>query len=126
MTATFIGYSLIITPAGYLSDRIGRKIVIVGGMLISSFTSICIGLTDSFAFMTWLRFGTGLGLGTHIAASNALISDYFKGDGRQKAISFHESGSNVGFMLTFILVGFLSSVLNWSFIFVIVGFLGEW
>ncbi|MEE9192896.1 MAG: MFS transporter [Candidatus Aerophobetes bacterium] len=124
MTATFIGYSLSIIPAGYLSDRIGRKIVIVGGIFLYSLTSLLIALSRSPAIMVWLRLGTGIGLGTHIAASNALLSRYFSSDEREGAIGFHESGANIGFVLAFIVVGLLGEQLGWSPIFLITGLIG--
>lgn len=124
MTATFIGYSLGIIPAGYLSDHIGRKTVIVGGMLLYSLTSLLIALSRSPITMAWLRLGTGIGLGTHIAASNALLSRYFPPGEREGAVGFHESGANVGFVLAFILVGLLGERLGWSPIFLITGLVG--
>jgi predicted MFS family arabinose efflux permease len=124
MTATFIGYSLSIIPAGYLSDHIGRKTVIVGGILLYSLTSLLIGLSRSPIIMAWLRLGTGIGLGTHIAASNALLSRYFPPSEREGAVGFHESGANIGFVLAFILVGLLGERLGWSPIFLITGLVG--
>ena len=124
MSATFIGYSLSIIAAGYLSDYISRKTIIVGGILFYSLTSLLISLSGSLVSMVWLRLGTGIGLGTHIAASNALISRYFPPGERGRAIGFHESGANIGFVLAFILVGLLGEKLGWSPIFLITGFAG--
>ena len=124
MSATFIGYSLSIIAAGYLSDYISRKTIIVGGILFYSLTSLLIPLSGSLVSMVWLRLGTGIGLGTYIAASNALISRYFPPGERGRAIGFHESGANIGFVLAFILVGLLGEKLGWSPIFLITGFAG--
>jgi MFS family permease len=68
-------YSLVSTPAGSLSDRVGRKRLIIGGWLVYSL------IYFGFAFATagwqvWLLYvAYGLYYGMAYGSANALVSD---------------------------------------------------
>jgi MFS family permease len=53
-------YSHIGLPWGYLSDRIGRRPVILYGLMGTTITSILFGLSQSFAWAMTVRIMAGL------------------------------------------------------------------
>lgn len=68
-------YSLVSTPAGSLSDRIGRRRVIVGGWLIFAAVYLGFGLAAS-AWQIWALYAAyGLYYGLAYGTSRALIAD---------------------------------------------------
>jgi MFS family permease len=72
-----LGLAVVGIPAGYLVDRVSRKIVIIAGMLIYSVFT----LTTIYAYGFWdmlvYRVVTGLGEGIQMAALFAVIGSYF-------------------------------------------------
>jgi MFS family permease len=76
-------YTLISTPAGSLSDRIGRRRVIIGGWLLYSLVYLGFGLMQS-AWQVWalyILYGLyyGLAYGTSKAMIADLVSDNVRG-----------------------------------------------
>jgi MFS family permease len=76
-------YTLVSTPAGSLSDRVGRRRIIVGGWLIYALVYLGFGLIQS-AWQVWalyILFGLyyGLAYGTSKAMVADLVSDDVRG-----------------------------------------------
>ena len=73
-------YSLISTPAGRLSDRIGRRRLIVGGWLV--YAAIYFGFALARAgWQVWLLYVVyGLYYGMAFGSANALVADLVPGE----------------------------------------------
>ena len=68
-------YSLISTPAGSLSDRIGRRRLIIGGWLVYAVIYFGFALAQS-AWQVWLLYVVyGLYYGMAYGSANALVAD---------------------------------------------------
>jgi len=68
-------YSLVSTPAGALSDRIGRKRLIVGGWLVYAAIYFGFALAQA-AWQAWLLYAAyGLYYGLAYGTANALVAD---------------------------------------------------
>src|SRR5512143_1304902 len=76
MVATFnLIYALISTPAGSLSDRIGRRKLIVGGWLIYALIYLGFGLAQS-GWQVWVLYALYGGYyGMAYGTANALVAD---------------------------------------------------
>jgi MFS family permease len=76
MLATFnLVYSLISTPAGSLSDRIGRRRLIIGGWLVYAAIYLGFGVAQS-GWQVWLLYALyGAYYGLAYGTTNALIAD---------------------------------------------------
>ena len=68
-------YTLISTPAGSLSDRIGRKRLIIGGWLVYAAIYLGFGLAQTGWQVFILYIAYGLYYGMAFGTSNALIAD---------------------------------------------------
>ncbi len=68
-------YSLVSTPAGSLSDRIGRRRLIIGGWLVYAVIYFGFALAQS-AWQVWLLYvAYGLYYGMTFGSANALVAD---------------------------------------------------
>jgi MFS family permease len=76
MLITFnLVYTLVSTPAGLLSDRIGRKRLIVGGWLVYALVYLGFGLAQA-GWQVWLLYGVyGLFYGMAFGTTNAMLAD---------------------------------------------------
>ena len=87
-------------PFGMASDRLGRKRVIVAGLLVFALGSLVAALADS---LTWLIIGRSLqGAGAVSAAVTALLADQTRDEVRTKAMAL--VGASIGLMFALSLV----------------------
>jgi MFS family permease len=83
-------------PLGYLADRVSRRNLIAGGLLIWSLATMAGSLTHSFGEIFASRVFVGLGEAALSPAAIALISDYFPPSRRGLAVGFFLSGIAMG------------------------------
>jgi MFS transporter, Spinster family, sphingosine-1-phosphate transporter len=110
-------------PSGLLADRIGRKEVLVIGLLTSSLGTGATFLAATYLEILALRAVSGLGLGMLFASSMALLSEYFPDERRGKAIGVLGLGISGGFLAAPLAVGTLLSAFGWRDMFLAVGLL---
>ncbi len=80
-----ISQSLLQIPVGLLSDRIGRKPVILGGLLVFLLGSLLAGSSDSISALIAGRFLQGSG--AIAAALTALLADLTREEHRSKSMA---------------------------------------
>lgn len=113
--------ALLQIPMGMLSDRIGRKPVIIGGLVCFALGSIIAGMADS---MTWLIIGRVLqGAGAIAGAVMALAADVTRESQRTKVMAIIGISIGFSFYLALLLGPVLSSSYGLSGIFYITALL---
>lgn len=76
LSASFLGIGIGSGLIGPLGDRIGRRPVIVGGLLLGGAATLATTLSHSLLDFTVWRLLTGLGIGASIANAAAHTSEY--------------------------------------------------
>lgn len=121
LITAFFAPSIVITPfAGSLADRIGRKPVLVGSLLVFGTAGVAIAFTTDFRVVLGLRLLQGVGAAGILPVVVASITDLFEGTAEATAQgirgSFH---SLVGAALP-VLAGLLV-VGHWRYPFLVYG-----
>ena len=93
---------------GYLTDRFGRKWFIILGAVIH--ITALIGQFFSTAFLPYLflEMLAGLGIGTWMTASNALMADYTEVATRGRAVALRQTSSRAGTLMGPAIAGFVA------------------
>jgi MFS family permease len=71
----YLGSTLLRVPGGKLSDKIGRKPVILLGLALASATMLLISFTGSAPVLITLAIFFGMGMGLAMPAAYALVAD---------------------------------------------------
>ncbi len=105
---------------GKIGDRYGRSRTLISGLVLFTLASVMGGLASNPYLLISAR---GLqGLGSAIIAPNvmSIVTTLFaQGKERNRALGMLGAVSAVGFLMGLILGGFLTSVLNWRWVFII-------
>lgn len=110
---------------GGLSDRVGRKVILIPATLLFSIMSWFSGITNSFLQMLLARGFMGIGIGAGLPASTAVISA--ESTPSRRGLNFglqHALIPLIGLGIGPILVTQLTKIMSWRMVFLIVGIPG--
>lgn len=94
-------------PMGVLADRVGPRLVLVGGLLLMGLASIALSLAGAYWQLLALLVGMGIISGTYHAPAAALIARAFPERGRGAVMGLHTTGGHLSFFATPIVAGTL-------------------
>lgn len=119
ITSLFSGIFIVVV--GGLADRVGRMKIVRIGFYLSILGSLLVGFAPrgnmSSAFLLTGRALQGLSGACIMPASLALVSAYWAGAARQRAVSFWSIGSWGGSGLSALFGGLVAENLGWRYIF---------
>jgi len=104
------GGSLILAP---YADRIGRRAMILVGLIIITLGMAASALTETVGQLVTARLFTGLGIGALLASMNVLIAEYSSQKYRSLSISIFQSGYPIGATIGGSIVVILLSAYSW-------------
>ncbi|GMG92493.1 aromatic acid/H+ symport family MFS transporter [Cupriavidus metallidurans] len=107
MSAAPIGLAIGALVVGPLSDRFGRKKLLVGSIALFGVFNLLSAFADGTATLSLLRFLTGLGLGAAMPSTTTLLSEYVPERSRSMLLATMFTGFNLGSAL----VGFGAAAL---------------
>ena len=74
--ATFaVGNVCAVIPSGHLSDRVGRRILLIVGLTVSAVATVLLGCTTSLPVFLVAAFVTGIATGIFISPQQAAVAD---------------------------------------------------
>ncbi|MDV5169028.1 multidrug efflux MFS transporter EmrD [Photobacterium rosenbergii] len=114
MAAYLIPYGLSQFIYGPLSDRVGRRPVIIAGMVIFLVGSIAALFSPSFEWFLVATFVQGMGTGCSGAMCRTVTRDCFDGDQLHRANSLVSMGVIFSPLIAPVLGGYLSSAFEWQ------------
>src|SRR5438270_7851819 len=112
-SAFLLVYAVATIPFGIWADRGVRKTVIGIGVTIWSLATLFTGLARSYAQLFAARAVMGIGEASYYPAGTALLGDYFRKEGRGRAMSVWAAGTAVGIAVGFAGGGIIASSLGW-------------
>ena len=93
---TLLGVSV---PIGSVSDRMGRKTPLVGGMIVLAGSTVLFAFADSLAWLFAARLAQGAADAVTWVVGFALIADLYGPAERGRVMGFVMSGTSLGLMI---------------------------
>jgi MFS family permease len=103
-------YAVLGLPAGYLADRITRKLLIAAAILLWTLLTIACGFADSFTTLFIARMGVGVGEAVLAPAGYSMLSDSFPPHKLMRATATFSLGGQLGAGIALIAGGLLMQV----------------
>ena len=114
LSLNFLGYCLGIPFVGSLSDRYGRKPLILGGLTLFILGSLCCLLAHNYFFLLGGRFLQGLGISSPAILSFLIIADRVPLKQQQVLMGLLNASMNMAAAFAPVLGSFLTLYFNWQ------------
>jgi len=124
VTSFQAAYALGLLLVGRIIDRIGSRLGLVLAVAAWSVASMAHGMASSAHQFAIARFGLGLAEAGNFPASVKMVSETFPARERAFAIGIFNSGSNIGAIVTPLMVPALVASVGWRMTFYATGLLG--
>lgn len=121
LTLTFylLGFGLSQFVYGPLSDRFGRRKIMLLGFFIFVLSSILCTVSTSLTFLILARLLGGIGAGAGSTLSRAVVSDMYEGINIAKAWAYVTTSLMVSLMIAPVIGGYIQDVFGWRYNFLI-------
>ncbi|HEX3440364.1 MAG TPA: MFS transporter [Pseudolabrys sp.] len=116
--------ALLQTPAGFLVDRLGARVLLIAGLLVGAGAFIAAGLIDSFWVLVAMFAVAGLGNTAYHPADYALLSEHVPADRIGQAFSVHTFAGMLGSAVAPASLLFMQAMWGWRGAFIGAGILG--
>jgi len=117
LAMTALGSAILRLPSGYLSDRIGRRPIIVVGLLIGFFALILISSSKDFYTLALSGLLYGFSSGSVLPASAALLSDIVPTHIRGLAMGSFNVSLQLGLAISSSIMGFVVALASYEMMF---------
>jgi EmrB/QacA subfamily drug resistance transporter len=109
-----------VLTAGALADRLGRRRLFTGGLVLFTLSSLACAAAQDIVFLNVARAVQGIGAAVMFAVSLALLAHAFPGM-RERAGALAAYGATIGasFAIGPLVGGLLTSGLDWRWIFIV-------
>lgn len=119
MVTFFISMAVGMLVMGPLSDRSGRKRILIVSLLLYMLASIFCAITASVYFLILMRIVQGVGAGGMISLSIAIIKDCFEGPTRATALAVVQSMSVIAPIAAPVIGALIIQVSTWRTVFLV-------
>ncbi|MEU3735116.1 MFS transporter [Streptomyces sp. NPDC033538] len=109
----------LLLPLGAIGDRLGRKPMLITGLLVFGAASVMAGLAPSSGVMIAARVLSGVGAAMIMPITLAVITSTFPDEKRGKAIGVWTGVAGGGGVIGMFLSALLVDVANWRWLFVL-------
>lgn len=101
------------TPVGYLSDKKGRKYLLLSFLLLLICSTFLTGISQTFLHILLFQIVVGIGASAYHSAGMALASDIAPGRKIGRFMAIQGFGGTLGVAVAPFVVSFLGSILGW-------------
>lgn len=112
-----IGMGIGSACAGLFADRFGRRLAVIGSVLVFSLATCAIGFSQNLWTIAALRFVAGLGIGGALPTSTTMTAEYTPARSRTMAITATIVCVPLGGMLAGVFAGFILPAFGWRALF---------
>lgn len=114
-------YSTLGIPVARLAERMDRRWLIAGSLMIWSIATAASGLARGFVSLFAFRVAVGIGEAGASPPAHSLITDFFSPKRRGTAFSIYSLGVSAGVLIGSIAGGYIAQTYGWRLTFVIFG-----
>lgn len=118
LSATSVGIVLGSLLVAQLSDRFGRRPIMLAALLIVTVVHGCSAIATSIWQIAVLRLGMGLALGTLIVSLNVLVAEFSNDRWRNVLLAFGHAGFSLGMAVSGAIAAWVLEPYGWRYIFV--------
>ncbi|WP_344119049.1 aromatic acid/H+ symport family MFS transporter [Kocuria aegyptia] len=118
-TAGLVGMMLGALTMGYLTDRLGRRKMLIGAVVLFSLLTFAAAFSPSVLVLGLLRFLAGLGLGGCLPTAIAMVTEFARLGRGSNATTLVMTGYHVGAVLTAALAIVVVRQFGWQEMFVL-------
>ena len=121
--ATFaIGNISAVIPSGYLSDRIGRRKLLIVGLTVSAASTVLVGYTSSLPVFLAAAYVTGAATGIFVSPQQAAVADIVGNKARGgTAVATFQMMADLGSIFGSLAVGQIAEHTSFTWAFVVSG-----
>lgn len=123
-TLTFLGMFVGASTAGMLSDKLGRKRMLLIAIVTWSIPALVISFTSNLMVFWIMRFMIGVGMGAHFPQTQSMLAELFPAKARGRAICLLEGGYPLAVILAGIIGWTLQMFFTWRAVFLVQGLMG--
>ncbi len=109
---------------GFITDRIGRRTVLLSGFGVFVFSSILLMFADTLVMMILLRFLQAVGVGVGTVVARGIIRDHLPPDEALKAFALLTAAMGFTPVIAPVVGGFLAPLLGLKSVFLLLAILG--
>ncbi len=114
-----MAYGLSQLPAGWLADHMGRKILLMVGILGVALTGILVGLSPSYVMLMIFLVLMGIMGGGYHPASTPMISNSVEPQKLGRALGIHAIGGSSSFFIAPIVAAGIAAFWGWKMAFIV-------
>ncbi|MEV4348471.1 MFS transporter [Actinoplanes sp. NPDC049596] len=118
-SAYLLVLAAVLLPAGLLGDRLGRKRMLIGALVLFGAASIACAYAQGSGQLIAARAALGLGAAVIMPMSGAVLTTLFDAESRPRAMSIWVTASALGIPLGPLLGGWLLDNFWWGSVFLI-------
>jgi MFS family permease len=100
-------------PAGFLTDRVGARALLLGGVALMGASTMLLGLSGSYGMMLAVVVLAGIGNSVIHPTDYVIMSAAIEPHWLARAFSIHTFAGNVGFVLAPMTMILLATVVGW-------------
>ncbi|GGL62082.1 MFS transporter [Streptomyces fumigatiscleroticus] len=121
-TLSLVGVAIGAVCVGPLADRLGRRRLLIGSVVVFSLFTVLVPLAGSVWMFAALRLAAGLGLGACMPVSLTMTAEHMPAERRARASTLTMTGYHTGAVITSLLA--LKVTENWEILFYLLGVAG--
>jgi ACS family hexuronate transporter-like MFS transporter len=119
-----IAYALGFIVVGRIMDRVGTRRGFAGAVVVWSISAMAHAIARGATGFSAARFALGIGESGNFPASIKTVAEWFPGRERAFATGIFNAGSNIGAIVTPLIVPWIALTYGWRAAFIVTGALG--